>query len=120
MKIFLNDSAKDGEIVEAISTALVDAGHEVLSEVDGIAGGENWDRETGESIQQSNLFLALISPAYGRSVAAIRELKFAFEYNVPVLFVVIKPVDPSSAILEGVDYIDISTDALAGGGKILE
>jgi hypothetical protein len=120
MKIFLNHGSEDEAAAQAIANGLSDAGHEIVREVDGIVGGANWDRETGDAISKSDQFIALISPTYGRSIGAIRELKFAAEYDIPILFVVTKAVDPASAILDGVVYIDISADPVAGIPLILE
>jgi hypothetical protein len=120
MKIFLNYGSNDALIAESVASGLSDAGYEVLIEFGGIVGGENWDRETGDAIRQSEVLVALISPTYGRSIAAIRQLKFALEYNIPILFVVIKAVDPDSAILDEVEYLDISADPVAGIPLILE
>jgi TIR domain-containing protein len=120
LKIFLNYAPEDRSDADIITAGLTAAGHDVLRDTAGIAGGENWNREAGEAINQSDWFLVLVSPGYGRSIAAVRELKFALEYDKAVLLVLIKKVDPSSLILEGGNYIDISADVAGGVQQILK
>jgi hypothetical protein len=120
VKIFLNYASDDRAAADIVTDGLTAAGHEVLRDMAGIAGGENWNREAGEAINQADWFLVLVSPDYGRSIAAVRELKFALEYDKPVLLVLIKPVDPTSLKLEGGNYVDISGDISGGMQKVIE
>jgi TIR domain len=78
MKIFLSYASEDRSTAEAIAFSLRDRGHEVFLDRDGLRVGEGFDKSIEQAVNNSNIFIFLISPqsvAEGRYT--LTELTFA-------------------------------------------
>jgi len=120
VNIFLNYAAEDEFIASVIYVALQSAGYGVFYDASGIAGGENWNREIQDLVAKCDWVIALLSPDYGRSYAAMSELAFALQANKPVFGAIIKPIGAQSPILEDVPSVDISENPRAGIPRLIE
>lgn len=77
-KIFISFSHKDVAYAELLSSLLKERGYETWIETDAIGAGDSWDNEISKAIDDSDLFISLISDDYLHSGYSMVELGAAY------------------------------------------
>lgn len=110
MKIFISSSGNMGDqMVARIVADRIDVlRHEVILDLDGIRGGQNWKNETRNAIEAADWFLPMISPNYQDSSATNWHLAQAMQLKKPILPILIS--ETSHFLLEANSYIDMRSD----------
>lgn len=77
-KIFISYSHKDVAYAELLSSLLKERGYETWIETDAIAAGDSWEKEISKAIDDSDLFISLITDDYLHSGYSLVELGAAY------------------------------------------
>lgn len=98
MRVFLSYASEHKEVAEPIAFSLRGRGHKVFLDKDDLPPGKSYDDQIAQAIEDSDLFIFLISPeSVGKGRFTLTELGFARQKwpvaNRNILPVVIRPVD---------------------------
>jgi hypothetical protein len=91
MRIFISHAAGDGELASQLSDRLSQAGFVAWDAAKEIAPGDNWAKEIGRALDESDVIVALITPGALQSQSLQGDIQYAltskhFEHRlVPVL-----------------------------------
>lgn len=120
--IFVSYSRKDSAFVDRLISELEKAGHEVWIDRTDIKSGEQWRRQIVAAIDDSDIFLAMLSPNSVTSDNVRRELDLAEEAKKRVIPIIIEPTSIPEEMryqLVGLQWLDMSDDFGAGFSQLL-
>lgn len=86
--VFISYSCKDGEFVQRLNNAFVDAQRLVWVDWQNIPCGEDWWQEIATGIEHADPFLCIISEHSLTSEICLRELQHARQHHQRVLPVI--------------------------------
>jgi hypothetical protein len=91
MRIFISHAAQDKELASQLADRLSHAGFAVWNATQEIAPGDNWAKETGRALEESDVMVALITPGALESESLRGDIQYGltskkFEHRLlPVL-----------------------------------
>jgi hypothetical protein len=77
MRIFISYAARDEELASQLADQLSRAGFSVWDAAKEIAPGDNWAREVGRALDESDLMVAVITPGALQSRSLEGEIQYA-------------------------------------------
>ena len=107
--VFISYSRKDRKNVDWIVRQLTAGGFEVWIDRRDIPGGVDWSDTITTAVTEAEFFILILSPDSIESREVMRELKIAFQSNVPIIPVRLRPVeltDSISKIINDLQQID--------------
>lgn len=111
MRIFISYCRQDYYHAETIYNDLKKAGYEPWLDVMNIPISVDWESETNKSIQNSDLFVLIVSPWSINSSVVQKEYKLAAAKNKNILLVVIQNLENGQEIYlpSGLPWLDFRT-----------
>lgn len=94
MKVFVSHAAKDRSLAEELARELSQSGLNVWNPYDQIEPGDNWHKEVGKALEQSDLMIVLLTPSAMESRALRSEIDYALtttRYRNRLLTVMVGP-----------------------------
>ena len=91
MQIFISHAAQDKELASQLADQLSQAGFAVWNAAQDIAPGDNWAKEIGRALDESDVMVALITPGSLQSESLRGDIQYGltsknFEHRIiPVL-----------------------------------
>ncbi len=76
MRIFISHAARDKELASQLADQLTQAGFAVWNAAQEIAPGDNWGRELGRALDESDLMVALLTPGALESEFVRSEIQY--------------------------------------------
>ena len=116
VSIFISYVSVDSQAVDDIKSDLNAVGYTVWADRDVIAGGEMWRARVVEAIENSDVFLLVLSPNSVTSKQVLQELNIADGEGKPILPVVIAAVEIPKEMklqLSGLQKVSLTTDDLS-------
>ncbi|MFN2150905.1 MAG: toll/interleukin-1 receptor domain-containing protein [Anaerolineales bacterium] len=89
IRVFISYAHEDSSVIDNIQSHLDAAGYAVWIDRESIAGGELWRARIVEAIENSNVFLLILSPNSVKSKHVLQELNIADGESKPILPVLI-------------------------------
>lgn len=90
IRVFISYAHEDSPLVDIIQSHLDAAGYAVWIDRESISGGELWRTRIVEAIENSDVFLLMLSPNSVKSKHVLQELNIADGESKPILPVLIK------------------------------
>jgi len=126
MKIFISHATRDSELASQLADGLFRAGFVVWNAAEEIAPGDNWAKETGRALDESDVLVAVITPGSLQSRFLQADIQYAltskrFEHRlVPVFFGYTTFAAGKDAPWILLKMDPIYTDQSRGFGEIIE
>jgi hypothetical protein len=114
-RVFVSYSREDSETIDRLVKQLENAGHQVWLDRGDILTGDQWRARIVAAVDSSDVALIILSQNSVNSDNVRREVDLATEANIPILPVVIEPVEIPPALryqLVGLQRLDISTEGI--------
>jgi hypothetical protein len=116
VNVFISYARRDQAAATQLRADIVQLGHEVRFDQD-VRGGHQWWSTILQQIQYCHVFVYVLSPHSVKSRACLAELQYAEALRRPILPIMVRPVDPSTAPpvvtnTQIVNYIDRTTDTV--------
>ena len=115
VRVFISYAHEDRSVIDPIQSRLDAAGYAVWIDRESITGGELWRTRIVEAIENSNVFLLMLSPNSVKSKYVLQELNIADGERKPILPVVIAKVEIPKTMklqLAGLQLVIFSGDDL--------
>jgi len=93
ISVFISYAHEDSAVIDKIQLHLDAAGYAIWIDRESIAGGELWRTRIVEAIENSNVFLLMLSPNSVRSKHVLQELNIADGESKPILPVLIETTE---------------------------
>ncbi len=95
MQVFISHIEKDKDLAIDLGAELVRAGFAVWNPYEMIYPGDNWEKETGKALEESEIMVVLVTSASRRSEVVTRHVQFALtssssHYQARLVPVVVK------------------------------
>jgi hypothetical protein len=116
VNVFISYARRDQASATQLRTDIGQLGHPVWFDRD-VTGGHQWWSTILRQIQECGVFVFVLSPDSVRSRACLAELQYALDLRRPILPIMVRPVNPSTAPpaianTQIVDYTNRSTDTV--------
>jgi hypothetical protein len=111
-RVFISYSRKDLVFVERLSGDLKTAGLEVWYDLSGLEGGTRWGREIQNAIQQSEIFIVVLSPNSVESEWVEKEFMYANSQKRKVIPLLYQPCETPMWFIN-LHFIDVQGENYA-------
>jgi hypothetical protein len=118
-KIFISHSHHDNDWADWIDVQLENRGFQVWRDLTSIRAGQSFIAELNKAIEQSDLMVVLMSPAYFASAWANQEMEFAAARKMPIIPVLIEPCEVRG-LLQYYNWADLTKDREKGLRRVVE
>jgi hypothetical protein len=130
MRIFISYAARDEELASQLADQLSQAGFAVWDAAKELAPGDNWAKEMGRALDESDLMVAVITPGALQSRFLEGEIQYAltskrFEHRLVPVFVGYSTVQVGKDTGKDVPWIllkmnPVHTDQSRGFGEVVD
>lgn len=96
MNVFISYARRDQAAATQLRADIAQLGHEVRFDQD-VPGGHQWWSTILHQIQYCHVFVYVLSPHSLKSRACLAELHYAEALRRPIMPIMVRPVDPSTA-----------------------
>jgi hypothetical protein len=118
-RIFVCHAAHDRSWAEWISDYLLGHGFDVWRDDVAIPAGESWLVSIGQALRQSNVMIAVMSPAFFKSEWAQTETASAAAMKMPIIPVMVEQCE-IKGLLSFINCADLTKDRDAGMLRVVE
>jgi|GEM_PF-3287484 len=108
-QVFISYSRKDSAFIDQLVADLRSAGLTVWYDLSGLDGGTQWETEIQGAIEQSQYFLAVLSPGALESKWVVREFLYAEKRGIKIIPVLFLPCELPMRMLD-LQLIDLQKD----------
>src|SRR3954453_13457290 len=121
-KVFVSHASKDAALASEVRRWLIDDGHKAFLDQDlsdGLVVGEEWERRLRERLRWADAVVCVLTSAYLASVWCTAELTIAQSRGSRLLPLRAEP-GVRHPLLNSVQYVDMTSDALAARARVAE
>ncbi len=108
MRLFISYAHADNKKVEQLAEMLESAGHTVWFDR-ALAGGENWWKTILENIEQTDVFIFVLTPQSTASAACRAEYQYGLDTNKPILPIMLEEAELPVGQLQETQFVAVKT-----------
>src|SRR5687768_5595710 len=117
-QIFMSYSRADTDFVVKLISELINQGLNIWLDQHKIGAGQRWDNTIQEALQNSDLFIIVLSPNSVASENVLDELSFAIHSGIRIIPVLYRDCQIPYRVAR-IQFVDFRTDYQRGFGHLV-